>query len=245
MLDTGYALYQSFLEGIKKEYSGTVIPEVFVRIWNEWAQPEWVSGNVSMEEGIELTQKQIDDLEPLRRLYVFDPALVNAFNKPDGLVVQDENGVIADRYLRQLSIMFRLDYSTSTDQECGLTGVSDWQEAKIMRSDRRTYFLKSPYRKPADSRLYYEVRNKVIYMVTDTTNGSNASKMRLEYLTFPNNINTDGIFPVTVNDVPSILWDYQRTEIVRICVDKYLERVTDPRWQAWFQTMSMASPTKM
>jgi hypothetical protein len=81
-------------------------------------------------------------------------------------------------------------------------------------------------------------------MVNDAS-GSNASKMRLEYFTFPNAINTDGIFPLTANDTPSILWDYQRGEIVVICVEKYLERVTDPRWQAFFQTMAMASPTKM
>ena len=46
MLSTAQSLYVAFLDGIKKSYTGTVIPAVFDRIWNQWAQVEWLKNNV-------------------------------------------------------------------------------------------------------------------------------------------------------------------------------------------------------
>ena len=220
------ALHESFLEGIKKEYSGTVPLVVFAKIWNEWAQPEWVMDNVSMLEGVEITQKQIDDLEPLRRfVQIVGPS-------PFDLTT------LTDKYYRLLSVMFKLNYNGSSAQECGLTGTSDWLEARILRSDMRSYIMKSPYRKPSDSRLYYYIQESKIYMVTDATIGSPMSSIQLEYLTYPDELDTN-------TTSPGNLHDYQRKEIVERCVEKYLERVRDPRWQTYLQSMNMKGANKI
>lgn len=220
------ALHESFLEGIKKEYSGTVPISVFAKIWNEWAQPEWVMDNVSMLEGVELTQKQIDDLEPLRRFVQINGT------SPFDLTT------LTDKYYRLLSVMFKLTYGAT--QECGLTGTSDWLGARILRSDMRSHIMKSPYRKPKDSRLYYYIQESKIFMVTDATIGSPMASIQLEYLTYPDEL--DGTGNITT---PGNLHDYQRKEIVDRCVERYLERVRDPRWQTYLQSMNMKTANKI
>ena len=115
-----------------------------------------------------------------------------------------------------------------------------------MRSDNKIPILKSPYRKPKDSRLYYEVFNRVIHLITGTP--SYGVAMNLEYLRWPVNIFFDEL---NQDDTPGA--DYTpgngsincelppviRKEIVDIAVRIYLERVRDPRYQTYLNESQM------
>lgn len=264
ILETTRDMYYAFLDGIKKEFTGTVIPEVFNRIINEWGQYEWFRQNVSPVEGIELTQKQIDDLQVLVTILdnqvpviigplpQINPIAVNVFPIPDlpsgptaspvGYLVNLASypaGVMAGypRYYRLLNVFFKIHY---VDNICGLTGDSDWLDAKIMRSDRESVIRNSPFRRPADDNLYYRLVNRHIQLFTGTS--SYGVGMQLNYLRWPRNIffdqlNQDDL--ATADYTPgngSInceLPPHIRKEIIDTAVRIYLERVRDPRYQSY------------
>jgi len=249
MILTTRDLYNAFLDGIKKSYTGTVIPAVFNRIINDWGQDEWVKQNAL---AIELNQKQIDDLSFLRIatdgsmiyegniLYPLIPVSLNQFLLPEEtFVLNNTQGVTQTypRYMRTLNAMFKITY---VDNECDLTGVSDWLDAKIMRSDQRSHRLKSPYRKPKDSRLYYEKIRDRIRLITGTS--SYAHSLRLEYLRYPKRIFFDVLHPDDASNpnytpgVGSVNCEFPptlRKEIVDIAVRVYLERVKEERYQSF------------
>ncbi len=210
ILETTQAMYYAFLDGIKKEFTGTVVPEVFNRIINEWGQYEWLRQNVSQSEGIELSQKQIDDLQVLVAvldnqvpvitgpLPAINPVSTDIFPLPDlasgptaspvGYYVNlasYPSGVAVDypRYYRLLNVFFKIRYVGNV---CGLIGDSEWLSAKIMRSDRESVILDNPFRRPADDNLYYRIINRHIQLITGTS--SYGIGMKPTYLRWPRNI---------------------------------------------------------
>jgi hypothetical protein len=271
ILETTRDLYFAFLDGIKKEYTGTVVPAVFNRIWNDWAQTEWVRQNISLVEGVELTQKQIDDLSVLMVICngivpvlagPLDPIAPmvgsqNIFELPDlpSGPTATPVGYFVDlpsypagisqypRMIRFLSVAFKIQY---IENECNLTGVSDWLDAKIMRSDKENHIMNSVYRKPKDSRLYYRRGNRNVQLITGTQ--SYGVAMQLQYIRWPRNIffdatNQDDLATAdytpgngSINcELPSEI----RKEIVDIAVRLYLERVRDPRYQSYLNEVMM------
>jgi len=243
MLDTFSDLHKAFLRGIKKENTGTVTPTFFMSLWNEWAQPQWIADCVSMKEGIEVTEKKINDLQPLRKHYTILSSGTNLFYLPDG-IIQGTNNItnvfeVAPKHMRTLNVAFKLDYDNCLNQECNLTGVSDWIDAKIMRSDRKTYSKKSAFRKPSDHNLYYDKIDYRIRVINSLQNYSPAVEMNIEYLMFPNEINSDPLLPT------SILPDYAKQEIVQRCVKLYLEEVKDPRLVSFIQAAQQQPITNL
>ncbi len=260
MFTTATDLHVAFLDGIRKSYTGTVIPSVFQRIWNEWAQPEWLASNVSSDEGVELTQKQIDDLAVLVNRWLFIGDGSNLFKLPDGVIGIDVdlNGnttnVILPKYYRHTSIRFSLDYGNNPNQICNLKGISRMLGASYMRSDKRSYSYSSIYRKPSDNLLYWQRTNvnvlstttpKIILssrehieMLSDELIGSKAYCMYLEYLTFPNEIN------MSTPLIGSILSTEAKREIIKLCVQTFLERVQDPRYQSFLMEQKIHNSNK-
>lgn len=258
MILTTVDLYNAFLDGIKKSYTGTIIPAVFNRIINDWGQDEWVKKNAV--EGIELNQKQIDDLSELRVvtdgamyyngaiLYPIAPSVTNQFLVPEKVQdITNINGVVQTypKYLRTLNTMFRIVY---VDNECDLEGISDWLEAHIMRSDQRVKFLKSPYRKPKDSRLYYEKIQDRLRLITGTQ--SYGHSLRIEYLRYPRRIFFDVDHPEDApnpNYTPGVgsvnceLQPHLRKEIIDVAVRIYLERVKDERYRTFLNEEGLRS----
>ena len=271
ILETTRDLYFAFLDGIKKEYTGIVIPAVFNRIINDWAQVEWMRQNVSHVEGVEITQKQIDDLQVLMvvcdgnipiltsPLNPIAPIATNVFPVPDlpsgptaspvgytiGLQSYPAGVMQYPRLFRFLSVLFKINY---VNNECDLTGISDWLEANIMRSDRESVIMNSVYRKPKDSRLYYRQVNRQVQLITGTQ--SYGVAMNLKYIRWPRSIffdeqNQDDVATAdytpgngSINcELPSEI----RKEIVDIAVRTYLERVRDPRYQSYLNDVMIRS----
>ena len=267
MLSTAQSLHIAFLDGIKKSYQGTVPPDVFLRIWNQWAMPEWLSSNVSSNEGIDLTQKQIDDLAVLIHRFVFvaNSTNPNIYPIPTGASVHKilfENvneDVKLPKYYRKVNIRFKLDYNSANGQECSLKGISDWLGASFLNSDQVSATYKSTYRAPKDSLLYWRRTQSVtlkdevgstpvnkildkktdsIEMITDSIHGSQSKYMLLEYIAFPQEISFDPA-------VSSELWEEANREIVMIAVRLYLERVKDPRYQSFLMEQRINNINKV
>ena len=267
MLSTAQSLHIAFLDGIKKSYQGTVTPDVFARLWNQWAMPEWLSSNVSMNEGLDLTQKQIDDLSVLihRFIFVADTVNANIYPVPTGesihkiLVNDDELLSKLPRYYRKVNIRFKLDYNTALNQECGLKGISDWLGASYLNGDTLSSIYGSTFRSPKDSLLYWRRMQDVTFkdeplsnpvnkiidkktdsieMITHSVNGSKSKYMLLEYVAFPREISFNPA-------VSSELWEEANREIIAICVRMYLERVKDPRYQSFLMEQKINNINKI
>jgi len=224
MIQTAYDMYKGFLDGIKKESTAIVTPDRFNRIINDWGQDEWIK---EKSIAIERDQKRIDDLSKIRVatdgefsfggniLYPLAPDTGSIqFSIPvdpteDINSRRDDGTIVAQsypKYMRLLGAMVKLQYGEG--QECGLEGISDWKKVTILRSDARSTSLDNPFRKPKDSRLYYEILNEKLRIITGTT--STPYALRMEYLRYPQ-------------------------QIVFAAIKVYLERVRDPRYQSFLQ----------
>ncbi len=152
-------------------------------------------------------------------------------------------------YLRLLSVAFKIEYVNNI---CGLTGISNWLDAKILRSDNKAVNYKNPFRKPKDDRLYYEIINEHFVLTTGTE--SKGDSMRLDYLRYPrriyfnkvNNNNPDleqtgePVYDTSVSgSVNCELPNDLRQEVVDIAVRTYVERVKDPRYQSFINELNI------
>lgn len=263
MVFTAREMYDAFLSGIKKEQTSTVIPAAFNIIVNE-ALEEWVREKQTM---IEFDQKKIDDLQVLRsvtdgvHVYV-DASLtppVSTLLKPIGpdtlngkifTLPVDPSVVISNfpgggtlstqhypRYLRLLNVIFKIKYQGNT---CYTNDtVSEWLGAKNLYSDRRIEIFKSPFRRPKDSKLYYEIVGNKIRLETGTP--SYGHLLRLEYLRWPVKIQFVPPPGVSIN---SDLLPAQQREIVDITVRTYIERSKNPRYQTILQEQVIKGQSK-
>jgi len=245
MILTAVDMYRAFLDGIKKEQSTIVPPSTFNRLINE-EQDKWFKEKAPATE---LDQKRIDDLQILRTdtdgVYEYggtvlnpigtDALSSNVFSLPVDPTVSITTinqwlqplvpplGQPYPRYRRLQSIEFRIRYVNNV---CGHVGLSEWLEARIMRSDKRTALKHNPYRKPSDEKLYYEIKNNKIRLITGTQ--SYGVGMRLEYLRWPVDIyfDTTGAAHIDCELLPE-----QQQEIVDRAVVTYIERSKNPRYQ--------------
>lgn len=254
MLSNGSEIFEAFLEGVRKSRTTTIRPEIFCNIWNVWGLLKFIKSRVIFVEGAELTQKEIDDFAMLRhivRISQLNQSNPDFFKLPDGQTSslisyedtveeadpqQNPGGIIFPKYRRALSIHFKLDYDTATSQECSLTGVSDWIEAKPLRSDNKGVSMRNFYLKPKDSRLRYERIREYIKFVR-TSSMSKAKYMLLDYFCYP----TWMVFENDAFDYTPEFSEEQLAVILDIAISSYLERSKDPRWQTFLKQES-ASP---
>lgn len=235
MLLTYKDLFTYFLDGIKKTYTGTVHPNIFARIFNEWGMLQWIADNVSLKEGIELTQKQIDDLQSL-------------------LVSEEVNGIINNtidltalkhKYKRMGNMMVKVNYDSMYCDRCGRTGLSEWLPVKIIRIDNKTYFKTSVFRRPSERKVYYKhIGDKLEF---DTGGKVDVVRALIEYFRYPNLI---GI--MSMSDISSwntMVYDdigiEQKKEVLDICVKTYLERVKDERYKSFLNEQNINQITNI
>jgi len=219
MWTTGNDIYVSFTDGIRRTSQSVVPKNKFVRLWNEWALPEWMKINLSIKEGVELTQKQIEDLQSL--LVHTDgivhqpivPTSTNLYLLPDGTLYPS--------FKRILRVNFRF----STD--------GDWIKSYPLRSIDESFVLNSQYSAPSSTLLYHRTRDGYIQAIVPI--GYSTSHMNLMYVREPNlMIYNSGVIPPDITYTIDLKQE-QLEEIRDITVRLYLERVKDQRWQSFFQ----------
>ena len=201
MLTTAADIYKAVLAGIKKESTAVLTPTNFLLLINE-CYLNWVREKADIPE---FNQKIMEDLQPLHVIATPAPSSGNLFTYPAAV-------------LKTLGIQFKINY---VDNECGLTGVSEWLKAKPMRADAKGEV--GHYSKPKDSRLYYQIYGNTVELITGTS--STANRMRIEYIKYPTAITLTPDYPGEVRAL-------QRQEIVDLAVRTYLERVKEERYQS-------------
>lgn len=234
MLVTTEDMYKATLFSLQKENIGTVYPDYWNALINV-AYNEWI--DMKADE-VELNQKRIDDLEVLR-------VVTDGVYQYNGTTIQPISGTYTSpitefelvpsgypTYRRMLNAMFKIVYINNDCYDDNT--VSDWLGGKIMRSDERSVSMRNPYRKPKDSRLYYEIINNVIRLETGTD--SYGSQARIEYIRQPDSIYYNETNPADTGDpttgsVNCELAEKQKREIVDLAARIYIERVKDERYQ--------------
>jgi hypothetical protein len=228
MLRTTDDMYRATIEGTNKHRTGILTPAKWNMLIN-LAQTDYCRDHIVNGEVI---QKRIDDL---RMLYIVDeinPITTTSFPLPDGISVNNSQGVLLPLYMRLLSTAFKINYVNNV---CKLTGLSDWiYNVKVLKSDNRNIIKRNPFRRPSDAKIYQrQIGNTV---VIDTGTSSTAALMHIEYFKWPveiffneNNIPDTGN-PLT-GSVNCELPPEQRQEIVDYAVRVYIERSQDPRYR--------------
>lgn len=237
MLNTYRELFTYFLDGIKKTYTATVHPDVFVRIFNEWGILQWTADNMSVKEGIELTQKQIDDLQNL----LVEQEISRISNNTISL------SSLSYKYRRLGNIRVKVNYDSQQCDTCNRTGISEWMPVKVMRIDQEPVVNNSVFRKPSAMKVYYkQIGNNIIF---DTGNTVDVVKAKIQYYRYPQELissiydsSTD--LHVWSNTTFTDLYSEQKKEILDNCIKIYLERVKDDRYKTFLQQQSINDITK-
>jgi len=225
MLVTSQNMFDATLAGINKERTGTITPAEFEGLIND-AQFEIVRDRI--DEG-EVIQKRIDDIRILKCVdtilntgptipgeEVFDlPYSPTSFVTTPGNPSGDNYG-----YLSMLNCAFILYY---VNNDCGLKGESKLLKAKIMRTNNEFEADRFPYSKPKDSRLYYEIIQNRIRLITGTD--SYGLRCRISYYRYPRLITLG-------NPNSCELPLHLRYEIVDVAVRKKLQRMQSEAYQS-------------
>lgn len=229
MLNNITDTYKLFLDLIKKEGTATVTPEKFNRIINE-AQMDWYMRKAPMDD---FSQDEIDDIQIMNvitdgvfiwyrtdlmvgvMLYPISSISDNVFEVPvdESVPIINDHGLLQlyPRYFRFRNVQFRMSSS------------GEWLEARPFLANKKDYIMKSSYRRPTDTKLYYEMLGNRIRVVTG---GATAHSMKLSYLRYPLDMNydTDPNLQVHCEFGPR-----QTQEIVYLAAQLYLERTKDER----------------
>jgi hypothetical protein len=230
-------LHVQFLDGIKKTYTGTVHPNIFIRIFNDWAIPEWVANNVSFDEGVERTQKQVDDLDRITVTKEYPRITDNKIQLPDD-------------YIRLTSIMVKIG-----KYACDKLDVSEYERIYREMSDQKSYNYQSFFRKPSKHRPYYKQIGEVVISGSQKTNNNSMIHFipgknnhvvacEIEYIRRPDNLppynNTDWVDREYID-----FRKEQLLEVINVCIRLYLERVKDERYQTFLNEQNIRNIQKL
>ena len=215
---TTKGMYYFFLDGIRKEYTNTVPPDVFNRIINE-AQLIWLDSRIA---------KMDQDEEAIKAIA---PVLVTDYDLPTGFNVPEN--------LYRL----RVAYASFKDVPPGC----NINRIRCRPYKHNVAYEENPFRKPGYKNPYiYEKDGKYIFVAGDyEVKEVNLTYIRIpRSIYFDSQREEDLSFPL-IKDIPiytpgtgSVPCEFhieQRREIVDTAVRIFLERRTDPRYQSFLQ----------
>lgn len=234
-------VYLSFLDGIKKSNTPSVSPDKFNIIINEAAMLFFREKSIAIEQD----QKKIDDLKELITktdgkfkfesnilLPINQSSISNIFPLPiseDNSYKVSLDGLEYPNYRRLLNVRFRIVY---VNDKCFGNGLSEWLDAKPLKSNEENSIRKNPFRTPKGDRLYYKIigNNIELWMGDNTENYG--KDMMLEYIRYPRPFKFS-----TVESENSMLefQPDQIKEIIEIAIRLYLGESSDPRYNISLQ----------
>ena len=222
-------IYKYFLDGIKKETTSTVPPERYLRVINE-ALTNWVRDRANEADD---SQKRMDDLNKL----VIERIITTTQDPlhPTTPIIAENEFTLPVDYLRLLSVSVRLRYK---DNYCYPDGMlSDWLPCKYYIFDKKGMSYRNPYRKPSDSRVYYQLKENKINFIQGT---SDVEEVDFIYIRYPKEIEVI----VNPTDFYDDIQDVQIHEVIDIAVRMYIERIKDPRYQSFLMEERIKSQNK-
>jgi len=249
MLNTAEDIFKMFLDGIKKTSTKTVLPDKFVRIYNEWGMNDFLKTHGLLDRRVNQDPITRDKFRNLILMYFYRPMTLNLIEYPyifeipnnvkfgypyqksmksSGFSLPDPE--IMPKYLRFMSARFKLNYDSNANQICGLTGYSDWLTADEIMSMEDEKVFDMYYFSPSDDRRYFKVFDNYIEFFNG--NQSKPLYILLEYVKYPNEMSYDennGAWEYTID-----LTVEQIQSVVDSCVRLYLERVGSERYKSFF-----------
>lgn len=216
--ETTEGLYYFFLDGIRKEYTNTVPPQVFNRLINE-AQIIWFDGKIEQMDQDEEAMKAIA------------PVLV-----PEK-AISTPYAVPSDCY-RTKVIYVAFD---KLPNGCSINNV------RCRPYKHNVTYEENPYRKPGyKNPYYYQADGKYVFVTGDySVSSAKLTYLRTPRKIYYDEVKpTDSVSITGFNKLPynpgsgSVPPEFhveQRREIVDTAVRLFLERRTDPRYQSMLQ----------
>lgn len=221
MIITAVDMYQNLLELYNKVRTGSVTIAEFNRRIN-LAQNAVVTKKYL--DAVQANQKRVDDLSDIT---ILDEIINNTGASVAGgeLFLLQSQVANIPYYLHMLTVLVKIQY---VNNDCH-SGISTWQQTKVMKSDFRADASIDPFRKAKDSRIYYRIdkvgANKYVKIFTGTS--SYATQVKIDYLRYPKNIFVD---PNNIAHVDCELTVEVREEVVRECLRELLENTESPRF---------------
>jgi hypothetical protein len=242
---TAKEIFDRFLYGIRKERTSQIRIDDFNALIQD-STIVWL--NSILPEG-EIVQERIDQIECLRvatdDVTVYNGNILQtitpvsnpiyrslSFHMPKYYGVAGHQLENYPNYLRLLNVGFTMTYDGNDDD--GPHDSNGWEWARIMRSDKKRISEQQYYRKAKEGRLYYEIVNNLIRVITSES--AVANLMNLEYYRYPvkyfldetnlNDHTTETALPYTAGygSIP-LEFDYDHVlTIIEIAVAKHLSR---------------------
>jgi hypothetical protein len=204
-------MFEELLFEVNKEETAAIWPRQAVWLFNR-ASFLWLKEQAKL---VDLRQKNIDDVSDCRGKTTNAVFINGRFNLTTGLT----------RYYRLLMIMVKIsDLDDCIDND-------EWQQVHIMKSDKRSQIMNSPYRKPGVNKLYYDIIGNYLYIY-----GGTPTTGWIEYLQYMIEItDVDGASPTDVSDYT----DGMLREVISIAARIYLRRHENPEYQTILTEMAI------
>jgi pyruvate/oxaloacetate carboxyltransferase len=200
------------------------IPEEIDVILNN-AQEEFITQrayrNNPRQQGVEETQKRVDDLKNIISDYKTSTFSTTADNKPNGIFVN-----LPVDYRHALQEEVQLTYTNCNNQTT--TSIA---AIKPITHDRYNKLIRDPFNKPDKQfvfRLALEktLTNERFELISSET----ISSYNLRYIRQPQRIQYGTQYQVPTTDQDCELSDYTHREIISIAVKNTLEDIESPRY---------------
>lgn len=175
-------------------------------------------GTNSKKEGLEETQKRLDDLRNIIKNYTTTTFTNTVNNKPNGVFI-----TLPEDYRHAIQEDIKINYTLCT-------GTLTNKIAKVIpvTHDRYNRIIEDPFNKPYEDqiiRMGYE--GNTLELITDGNTTVNTYYLR--YIKTPPKVQYGSTYSTPTTDVDCILADSCHFEIIDIAVDLALENVNSNR----------------
>lgn len=180
-------------------------------------------GTNPKRQGLEETQKRLDDLKNISKNFESTVFIQNTENKPNGVFVS-----LPSDYRHAMEEEVSIQY-----EDCNGNIVNERPEVVPTTHDRYNRIIKDPFNKPDRSvvyRLGYGIvsGNETFELIPSPSETINNYYLR--YTREPQRIQYGSLYPTPIADQDSELSNHTHREIVAIAVKNALEGIESPRY---------------
>lgn len=223
IVNTAIDMYNLTLELLNQGKTSSVTPDE----WMYFVNSVMLQRVSELYEEYQKSQTNIDKLSPLIQPPVIIPNTGAAVAGQEKFVLPymttpGSTTMYSYGYMRLLNVGFKLQY---VNNPCFAGQSLDYILSKLMKDDSEYFYKNNPYKRPKNDRLYYQIRDNAIYLLTGTqTYGVDA---KLTYLRYPRQIDLNQSPGVGDCELPIDV----RNEICELTAKKIIELMESGRFR--------------
>ena len=175
-------------------------------------------------EGLEETQKRLDDLKNITANYRASTFTNTIDNKPNGAFVD-----LPSDYRHAIQEEALVSYNDCTDTQQQINA-----EIVPISHDRYNRIVRDPWNQPDEEKIYrlgYEVNSGVETFELVTDSNTTVDTYILRYIRIPINIQLGSEYQTPLPDQDCELSEHTHREIIALAVKNALEEIESPRYQ--------------